>query len=596
MYWINTSPKMSQDQFRFNVFSATVVPEAWTDFTCLRRRGLPDKGIRIETARLWRAGTISAECSDDSESWILCRAQLAPDLTPYGYFEVSIEKVPAAVLLNFYLLTRSSSPGGKPVFREPTKKYWEASRNKAGNLIYCLRPSFSAWGDLITVDVAATGMKIVPAGFNSKKTLQVFLEKSPGYFESAGYRFPTAGEIVKDPPVKGAKVRIPWTPRESGAGPLSSKIDFLHWLIEEINASGVAKLTPYAVESEPAKNRLGARGQDAKLAKAKLVQAIFDAVPEKTIHLYDRRTEIGNQAQWSQLAGLIGEAANRLGFAVTDRGMGDYLETDCPVLVAIDQEDLFESDEDDTKPAAVASFPRPVQCFSTDIVAPGKDESYEIPAATLLVMLANQVAKQEVANRRLLMPREWLLSSTLGSSRDYVFCDQFEDGEDFRFIGIHVESDGTIEFIERPTRAKLYDTVIDRQLTPVFRVQQSVPAVPDDFVGAVELKTTSIKALPLSVRDGMTAHFSGVRIVGDWGCYYAAGAERPNGLKVERALVLRQVRKIGDARGSGDLEMMAGFCVDPTIRVHAATVWPAPYKLLNEYVQYSSSTNTCLYA
>ncbi len=118
MNWINTSQKMSQDQIRFNVFRATVFPEAWAEFTCLRRRGLADKAVRIEIARLWRTGTLSAEFSDDSESWILCRAKSAPDLRPYGYFEVSIEKVPAAVLLNFYLLTRSSSPGGQPVFRE----------------------------------------------------------------------------------------------------------------------------------------------------------------------------------------------------------------------------------------------------------------------------------------------------------------------------------------------------------------------------------------------------------------------------------------------------------------------------------------------
>lgn len=64
--------------------------------------------------------------------------------------------------------------------------------------------------------------------------------------------------------------------------------------------------------------------------------------------------------------------------------------------------------------------------------------------------------------------------------------------------------------------------------------------------------------------------------------YYSSGSDNPKSLKVEKALVLRQVERVGGTSAQ-DLEMMAGFCVDPTVRLNAATVWPAPYKLLREY-------------
>lgn len=244
---------------------------------------------------------------------------------------------------------------------------------------------------------------------------------------------------------------------------------------------------------------------------------------------------------------------------------------------------LFErSDLFVPQPAAVASFPRPVQCFTGEIVTrPSEDAEDEISPAAVLVMLANSVLKEEVAARRLIMPREWLAADLTGSVEDYVFCDGFADGEDKVFVGLRVARDGSLEFLEEPTEGRLYENVIGRNLAPVFRRLPSDPPR-TDFFGAVEIVTTPVRALPLFTKKGMSGHFTGVRVVEGLGAYYSSGSDNPKSLKVEKALVLRQVERVGSP-SERDLEMMAGFCVDPTVRLNAATVWPAPYKLLREY-------------
>lgn len=117
---------------------------------------------------------------------------------------------------------------------------------------------------------------------------------------------------------------------------------------------------------------------------------------------------------------------------------------------------------------------------------------------------------------------------------------------------------------------------------PVFKRDQGDTSL-GNWPGVIVVADTPIKALPLLLRQDVTAHFSGVRVVEELNAYYAAGAERPGPGKVEKAVVLRQV---GCAAGLRllDLAFVAGCCVDPTVRIHAATVWPAPVKLIRKYM------------
>lgn len=574
------------DTPRFNAFLADVRPDAWSGFAFFHRRKNPEKEQRAEIARLWREKTVLAESGDSSRgSWIACPSGIPDDrLAGSGYLPCAIAAVPTDVLLNFVLATKTGTPAGELTYRMPSATYWEAKRNSKSQTMVCFKPAFVECAGMQVLNVSATGFKTVRAGFPSRKASAVFSETSSGTYENVGYRIPEAGDVVKETPVRNARPRLPWTPmRPESSGPMDSKVGFVHWLVGEINASGMAKLEPASIDSRPVKELVGRRGMTSHLDKGKLLEAIFCSLGTREIHLYDRRTEADNLGAWELFSSTMAKACEGLGLSVTDWGTSPYVETVAQVFVAIDREEAFDDDgEADTKPAAVASFPRPVQCFTGDIVTkPSEDAGYEISPAAVLVMLANSVLKDEVASKRLIMPREWVAADFTGSVEDYVFCDAFAVGEDKIFAGLRVSRDGGLEFLEEPTEGRLYESVVAQKLTPVFRRQPSDPTRAD-FLGAVEIVTSPVRALPLFTKKGMSGHFTGVRVVEGLGAYYSSGSDNPKSLKVEKALVLRQVVRVGGP-SERDLEMMAGFCVDPTVRLNAATVWPAPYKLLREY-------------
>ncbi|WP_153116890.1 hypothetical protein [Rhodocyclus tenuis] len=574
------------DTPRFNAFLAEAIPAAWSEFAFFHRKKNPEKEQRAEIARLWREKAVLAESGDSSRgSWIACPSGTpAERLAGHGFLPCAMEAVPADVLLNFVLAMRIGTPAGEPTYRMPSATYWEAKRNPKSHTMVCFKPEFVEYAGMQVLKISATGFKAVRPGFPSKKASAVFSETSPGTYENVGYRIPEAGDVVKEAPIRSARPRLPWTPmRPEGSGPMDSKVGFASWLVGGINASGMASLEAAHIESRPVKELVGRRGMTSHLDKSKLVEAIFSSLASREIHLYDRRTEADNLGAWELFSSAMTKACDGFGLAVTDRGNSPYVETAAQIFVAIDREEAFDEDgAADTKPAAVASFPRPVQCFTGEIVTrPSEDAGSEISPAAVLVMLANSVLKDEVAARRLIMPREWVATDVMGSVADYVFCDGFADGEDKTFAGIQIARDGSIEFLEEPTEGRLYESVIARKLTPVFRRLASDPPR-KEFVGAVEILTTPVRALPLFTKKGMSGHFTGVRVVERLGAYYSSGSDNPKSLKVEKSLVLRQVERVGGTF-SGDLEMMAGFCVDPTVRLNAATVWPAPYKLLREY-------------
>lgn len=571
---------------RFNAFTAKVRPGAWTGFAFFHRRKNPEKEQRAEIARLWRDKAVLAESGDASRgSWIACPSGTPADgFAAHGYLPCATGAVPTDVLLNFVLATKAGTPAGEPTYRMASATYWEAKRNPKSQTMVCFRPEFVECAGMQVLNVSATGFKKVRTGFSSKKASAIFSETSPGRYENVGYRIPEAGDVIKEPPVRNARPRLPWTPmRPESSGPMDSKVAFVCWLVGEINASGMASLEAAPIESRPVKELVGRRGMTSHLDKSKLVEAIFSSLGSREIHLYDRRTEADNFGAWELFSVSMAKACEGFGLTVADRGTSPYEETAAQVFVAIDREEAFDEDGDaDTKPAAVASFPRPVQCFTGEIIArPSEDAEYEIATAAILVMLANSVLKDEVASRRLIMPREWLVADFTGSVDDYVFCDAFAEGEDKVFAGLRIDRDGGLEFLEEQTEGRLYESVLARNLTPVFRRLPSEHSR-SDFVGAVEILTTPVRALPLLTKKGMSGHFTGVRVVEQLGAYYSSGSDNPKSLKVEKSLVLRQVSRVGGTP-EHDLEMMAGFCVDPTVRINAATVWPAPYKLLREY-------------
>ena len=572
----------------FNAFNVRINSVKWHEFVIKRRSGKIDKQIRTEIGRLWRDGLVLAESTGSGYSWLLLRKMDIDVLSSHAYIEVPFGSVPPSVILNFYVITRSESAGSRAVFVAPTKKYWEARRSKKEDLRYCLYPQFSMWQETLIVNVSATCIRTANA--KHKKAFQVFESNDSMVHKSVGYRVPKDGEIIKDPPAKGAKVRIPWSPTNSDAGPLASKMNFLSWLMSDINISGIASLVPIRFDCIPLKLLIGARGQDAKVTKKKMIQAITSVRPTNTVDIYDRRTEAGNHVSWDLIIAAMRRTAIRFGIEIKDLGSSPHQPGLSPVFVAIDSEDVFETEDIDTKAAAVAGFFGPVQCFSSGILKESENEVDEVVESVFLVMMTNFYIKLEVAESRLLMHREWACQTITGSVSDYMFCERFEIGENALYVGLHISTSGELTFTGFNSLPNLFSIFINRQTIPVFKLNQGDPSL-EQWPGTIVIQDTPVKALPLLSREDMTPHFSGVRIIKALNCYYAGGAERPSSGKVEKALVLRQVTRIG-GNNENDLEIMAGFCVDPTVRVHAATVWPAPFKLIREYVTMKHGAST----
>ncbi|MBC8641174.1 hypothetical protein IAG25_30600 [Caballeronia sp. EK] len=570
----------------FNALCAEIELSKWQGFAVKQRLTRADKGLRSEIARRWRTGEVLAEISDGEISWILHRDTETDVLADYAFRAVSLDIVPAAVMLNFYLVMFASAGGSRGVFVGPSYKLWEARRNRGGDQRVCLCPRFDKWGELVTVNVAATSVRT--ASPKMAKAVPVFDNAEGVVHRSVGHRMPRAGELVRDPPAKGAKVGIPWIPNSSDAGPLASKAAFLHWLVGQINDDAFARLAPRRLEGEPVKVWIGARGQDAKLKKEKLIHTLECALPARNVAVYDRRTDAGDRLAWPTIVHALRKTASRFGMTVTDRGTLAQDINDVAVFIAIDAKDLFAEDEsEDTKPAAVASFHGPVQCFSQSIVDEIVDDAatsaVTVAQPTFLVMLANVLIKHEVCDKQLLLHRQWVVRSATADVGHYLFCERFDGGEESLYVGVHVTASGALNFIESRALPKLLAEAKQRGLISIWKRKPGDPSL-SKWPTAIEVADTPVKALPLLSRHDMTAHFSGVRVVSELNAYYAAGAERPGPGKVEKAVILRQVIRANGRRQHDDLAFIAGCCVDPTVRLHAATVWPGPFKLIREYM------------
>lgn len=571
---------MTNDLY-FNAFVAEVKAARWRGFAVKRRIIRLDKFVRAEIGRRWRVGEVLAEVSEGDVSWILHHDAEASVLADFAYCAVPLDSVPAAIMLNFYLTLHAPAGSARGLFVGPSYKLWEVRRSRDEVRRDCLAPRFETWRNLVTIDVAATGVRIAQEGV--ERAVPVFCAAEGVVHRSAGHRIPQAGELVRDPPAKRAKTRIPWTPNASDVGPLAAKATFLRWLVAQINADGFVRLAPQRFKSEPLKNWIGARGQDAKLKKSKLIRAIEYALPSRSVAIYDRRTEAGEQLAWPIIVRTLQEVASRFGITIIDRSTHAQDFSDVAIFVAIDAEALFVEDEiADTKPAAVASFLSPIQCFSQSIFTEDVHATLKVAESVFLVMLANVLIKQEVCDKQLLLHREWVSRSPTMDVGNYLFCERFVYGEDAVYVGLRVTNSGGLDFIETRTLAKLLAAAEQRGLTPIFKRK---PRDPDlaTWPTVIEVADTPVRALPLLSREEMTAHFSGVRMVAELNAYYAAGAERPGPGKVEKALALRQITRAAGLRPD-DLPFVAGCCVDPTVRLHAATVWPAPFKLIREYM------------
>ena len=579
---------------KFNLFDIEITQSFWFDYTILSApstTGANRKSIRSRIKQLWLDNIVLAEATTQNSSWVLlrkgCEANEYNDLKSFGYRFTPTAKVPSQALLNFYFTALSSSAGAVTVFREPSRKYWESSRRKSGAIITCLYPTFDLMDGMITIDVSATCFRQPRKDEIRGMPKYLFSKAEEGVFDSDSYATPVESCYLHEPVIRKSRSNVPWMIDEHGLGTTACKVDFLNWVVSAIEKSGLAKIRQIDLPIIPIKDFIGKTGAKANLSKKTLEVNIKSAIGERSIKLYDRRTDIGKSVPWDVIFSAFAEEANSYGLKCLDMNQLPFDLSKDVCLVCIDDPDLFDRLEDDTKPIAIDGFPASAQCFTTNLlkisgtnVDGEHDASPILRKNTALMTLANEVIKTEVVGRMLIMDRPWKQESL---SR-FAFCMRAVVSEKSAYHSVNIQSDGSIEFKMASSSEKIAAELFRQGLIPVFRVDPEDGL--DEFYkpinGTVEIRSTKAKALPLPNRAGMTEHFSGINVIPMMNAYYSGPSERPAKLAVERALVIRQINLLAN---DVDLSSIAAFCVDPTIRLSQATVWPAPYKLLREYLR-----------
>lgn len=562
-------------EFLFNVFDVRIEEGFWERYFYFIFSGVMDKDAKSEVAKRWRDGDFIALSYYDNACVILSdNPSVGRELLRLQFSRCELCSLHPVHIITFAATVMLNSTEAVANIRESGRRFWGIKEKKKNNSVVALYPSFFGIGnERVCIDISATTFQIAGAE-ELLKSRQVYTQEQPGQWRSAGFRPPLAGEMVRRPERRNSRIQVEWAP-SADRGPLCSKLSFLHWVVEELNATKSVTISPAKLSPTPLKSMVDWAHKSA-VSKQKMANAATGWLPfdRREIHLYDRRTAVDQYAAWHDIVSALEASAKKYGLTVVDFAQSDFASLGGnPVFVAIDNEDFFSSEEEDSKPHAVASTGMSVQCFSSKIVI----EDSSISEATFLLMLSNAAIKREVEQRALVMYRPW---TDIASK--YLFGERFVVGEDACYVGVKISEDGTMEFFVKNSFDQLYYCATDNRVTPIFKISDTnyLP----NLAGAILVFSSHAKALPLRSRDGMSEHFTGIRILLDEQMYYSAGVERPAKTKVERALVLRKVQRVGIAK-TDDVVRVASFCLDPCIRVGAASAWPGPFKLLREYVE-----------
>lgn len=148
----------------FNAFRVQIPPALLRDLRVIRTRKPADnaemfyKGI----ANRWQAGEVLAVMTTQADSperkdvWVL-ESDTARGLQP-GWLPVNPGEVPVHVLLTFFYLAKLSGPDKRPAFRGTHYRCFPVLPDlpQESGSINILRPVFSVFHGLVTVDVSAT--------------------------------------------------------------------------------------------------------------------------------------------------------------------------------------------------------------------------------------------------------------------------------------------------------------------------------------------------------------------------------------------------------------------------------------------------------
>ncbi len=196
------------------------------------------------------------------------------------------------------------------------------------------------------------------------------------------------------------------------------------------------------------------------------------------------------------------------------------------------------------------------------------------------VILANLIITKEVIDKKILMDRFWFQKNDLfHSCSEYLFCDEHQLPNDDKpeYIAIHISNEGSIAFFAKDSDSELAEIAEDKEWKQVW--YDKAPA--DVADKTLIIKNYGIRVVPpiSPKREGWT-DTSGIHIIPEIFGYYASYYERPKS-QIPTGIVVREI----EGAELQDVKNITKLCTDPSIRLGYATVLPAPYKHLREWVK-----------
>lgn len=586
----------------FNLYTADIRLDAFKHFRFYKTERINDKAkIRtfwIKANEHFSSGYLMARHFEDDKYWFLASEGFEPHASELGLSIISAENLPRSAALTFWSSLYSGAAGAEAVFFGTGEKYWQVNHKESDRI--CLFPKFQMHGDMVTCEIRTATFKRVTYEESENLRKQPYIASDDGQSYILGY--PRRGQecYVKARSNRFQLNGVAWMLPSYSSGPLSCKSAFLTWMIDNINKSGVAKVDPVSIEAVPISTFMSKEWTKSKLKTSVLEKLVKDNLANRTIVLMDARTKQSDKYTWHGMVEALGAELRSFGLDFKDKGrveQSNSSDNSC-IFVCVDNPKYLKKGEVDNKEDVTKTFDGPIQCFTDEIfsnrrpflkkgTAKERAEFHSEPSRDLytsrpkiLQMLNNELIKAEVWKNQLIYPRQW----TTSGIELHAFIGVYKQARvPNKWAAVQVHRDGRLEFIEASSDVHLQVLLKKRGLIGVYR---SDPHEKMNIITPMlEIKTTTIRVLPRSMKKGMSSHFTGVQIIESINGYYSGGTDAPDSRKpIERAMVVRACIQHGNT-GPWGLKEVAATCYDPYVRLGQSTVWPGPFKLLNEYMR-----------
>ena len=162
-----------------------------------------------------------------------------------------------------------------------------------------------------------------------------------------------------------------------------------------------------------------------------------------------------------------------------------------------------------------------------------------------------------------------------------MFCDAHElDDNMIGFVAVHISTNGSIKFYSERYDSVLADIAEENDWKQVWIYDRLTPpkeVADKSFV----IRDKGVRVIPpISPTKRDWASAGGIHIIPEFYAYYASYNQHPSD-EISKGIVVREIENAEPQ----DIKNIAIMCTDPAIRLGSATVIPAPYKHLREWLK-----------